>query len=123
MLSTARELGPQVRTAILFPPIIYGLGRGQGNRKSIQIPSLCKVAIEQKAAVYVGRGEAAWGNVHITDLSNLITAIVRRAQEEDADPELWNEHGLYTVQTGQMVCKCMAPSDTWKACTKAALSP
>lgn len=58
ILSTARELGSRVCTAILFPPIIYGLGRGQGNRDSIQIPGLCKVAIEQKTAVYVGRGEA-----------------------------------------------------------------
>lgn len=48
------------------------------------------------------------GNVHITDLSNLIVAIVGKAQDDDANPELWNENGLYTVQTGEMVCKCMA---------------
>lgn len=103
MLGLVRELDPQVRTAILFPPIIYGLGRGQGNRNSIQIPGLCKVAIEQKAAVYVGPGEATWGNVHIADLSSLITAIVGKARDEHSDPELWNEHGIYTVQTGEMV--------------------
>ncbi|KAH8771731.1 hypothetical protein F5883DRAFT_664780 [Diaporthe sp. PMI_573] len=108
MLSIVRELGPRVRAAILFPPIIYGLGRGQGNRTSIQIPGLCKVAIKQQAAVYVGRGEATWGNVHIADLSSLITAIVGTAQDEHSDPELWNEHGLYTVQTGEMSWKAIA---------------
>lgn len=103
MLSIARELGSRVRTAILFPPIIYGLGRGQGNQNSIQIPGLCRVAIEQKSAVYVGPGEATWGNVHIADLSSLITTIVGKGQDKDSDPELWNEHGLYFVQTGAMV--------------------
>lgn len=107
MLSIARELGSRVRTAILFPPIIYGLGRGQGNQNSIQIPGLCKVAIEQKVSVYVGQGEATWGNVHIADLGNLITTIVGKGQDKDSDPELWNEHGLYFVQTGEMVRSCL----------------
>lgn len=122
MLSIARELGSQVRTAILFPPIIYGLGRGQGNRNSIQIPGLCKVAVAQKAAVYVGRGEATWGNVHIADLSSLITAIVGKAQDKHTDPELWNKHGLYTVQTGEMVCKHMSPFMIWRKLVKTMLS-
>ncbi|KAL2274546.1 hypothetical protein FJTKL_03120 [Diaporthe vaccinii] len=108
MLSIARELGSRVRTAILFPPIIYGLGRGQGNQNSIQIPGLCKVAIDQKSAVYVGPGEATWGNVHIADLSSLITTIVGKGQDKDSDPELWNEHGLYFVQTGEMSWKRIA---------------
>lgn len=108
MLSIARELGSRVRTAILFPPIIYGLGRGQGNQNSIQIPGLCKVAIEQKSAVYVGPGEATWGNVHIADLSSLITTIVGKGQDKDSDAELWNEHGLYFVQTGAMSWKRIA---------------
>lgn len=113
MLSIARELGPRARTAILFPPIIYGLGRGQGNIHSIQIPGLCKVAIEQKASVYVGPGEATWGNVHIADVSSLITSIVSKGQDKDSDPELWNEHGLYFVQTGEMVRKYLALVDVW----------
>lgn len=105
MLSIARELGFRVHTAIIFPPIIYGLGRGQGNRNSQQIPGLCKAAIEKKAALYVGQGEATWGNVHIADLSSLITTIVNKGQDKDSEPELWNENGLYFVQTGEMVCK------------------
>lgn len=114
MLSIARELGSRVRTAIIFPPIIYGLGRGEGNKNSMQIPGLCKVAISQKAAVYVGRGEATWGNVHIADLSSLITAIVSKGQDKDSDPELWNEHGLYFVQTGEMVCKDLVLISVWR---------
>lgn len=114
MLSIARELGSRVRTAIIFPPIIYGLGRGEGNINSIQIPGLCKVAISQKAAVYVGQGEAIWGNVHIADLSSLITAIVSKGQDKDSDPELWNEHGLYFVQTGEMVCKDLTFFGVWR---------
>lgn len=114
MLSIARELGSRVHTAIIFPPIIYGLGRGEGNRNSMQIPGLCKVAISQKASVYVGQGEATWGNVHIADLSSLITAIVSKGQDKDSDPELWNENGLYFVQTGEMVCKDLAFFSDWR---------
>ncbi|KAI3394234.1 hypothetical protein diail_3009 [Diaporthe ilicicola] len=108
MLSIARELGSRVRTAIIFPPIIYGLGRGLGNQISLQIPGLCKVAIEQNAAIYVGRGEATWGNVHIADLSDLVTKIVGKAQDQGSDPELWNENGLYFVQTGETSWKRIA---------------
>lgn len=113
MLSIARELGSRVRTAIIFPPIIYGLGRGQGNRNSQQIPGLCKVAIEKNAAVYVGQGEATWGNVHIADLSSLITTMVNKGQDKDSDSELWNEQGLYFVQTGEMVRKYLVLVDIW----------
>ncbi|KAK2596020.1 hypothetical protein N8I77_013531 [Diaporthe amygdali] len=108
MLSIARELGSRVRTAIIFPPIIYGLGRGLGNANSQQIPGLCKVAIEKKTAVYVGQGEATWGNVHVEDLSNLITKIVGKGQDKESDPELWNERGLYFVQTGEISWKRIA---------------
>lgn len=113
MLSVARDLGSRVRTAIIFPPIIYGLGRGQGNRNSIQIPGLCKVAIENKAAVYVGQGEATWGNVHIADLSSLITKIVGKSQDQGSSLELWNENGLYFVQTGELVCNQIVFVNIW----------
>lgn len=116
MLSIARDLGSRVRTAIIFPPIIYGLGRGQGNRNSQQIPGLCKVAISQKAAVYVGQGEATWGNVHIVDVSSLITALVGKAQDQDSDPKLWNEHGLYFVQTGEIVSIFLAYMGAGRPC-------
>lgn len=74
------------------------------------------MGISQKAAVYVGQGQASRGNVHIADLSSLITAIVAKGQDKGSDPELWNEHGLYFVQTGEMVFNQLVLIGVWRLC-------
>lgn len=103
LLNFVRAHSGKVRTALIFPPIIYGEGRGPGNTRSIQIPDLCKQAIEKKESVYVGKGEAIWGNVHITDLGSLAGYLVKASVDRQDEDDLFNENGLYFPATGGIV--------------------
>lgn len=93
-----------VRLAILFPPIIYGRGRGLGHHRSVQIPALCQLAVREGVAAHVGKGEARWGNVHIADLSGLIVRLVDKAVSgAPVQDQVWNQNGLYFVRDGEIV--------------------
>lgn len=91
------------KTAVVFPPLIYGRGRGPVNQRSVQAPGLSRVALQRREAVQVGKGQSIWSNVHITDISQIFVKLVEKAvQGEDGD--LWNEKGLYFAENGAMVC-------------------
>lgn len=105
VLDFARSHPDRVRTALIFPPIIFGQGRGLGNNKSIQIPSLCRVAVGRHQSVYVGRGQACWGNVHIADLARLVADLIQAHHQSHHRNDLWNEDGIYLPATGEMVSK------------------
>ncbi|THY10572.1 hypothetical protein D6D02_06319 [Aureobasidium pullulans] len=108
ILNFARSHATKVKTALIFPPIIYGLGRGQGNKRSIQIPTLCNAAIKQHESIFVGRGEARWGNVHVADLSGLIGKLTEAGLDSDSPEHLWNENGIYFPATGEITWKSIA---------------
>ncbi|KAJ5915241.1 hypothetical protein N7454_011136 [Penicillium verhagenii] len=87
---------PGPKTALIFPPIIYGQGEGPVNQRSIQIPELSRMAIQTRQTVQVGKGESTWSNIHISDLANVFVGLVEKAVEGD-DHALWNQDGLYFV--------------------------
>lgn len=90
------------KTAIIFPPIIYGEGRGVTKQRSVQIPELSRVAIETRRVVQVGKGESTWSNIHIADLSNLFVKLVEKAVQ-GSEEKLWNQNGLYFVGNSMLV--------------------
>lgn len=91
-----------IKTALVFPPIIYGEGRGPINQRSVQIPQLAKSAIETRETVQVGKGESTWSNIHVGDVTDLFVKLIEKASEGAAD-DLWNKNGLYFVANGQLV--------------------
>jgi hypothetical protein len=82
------------RTALVFPPIIYGQGQGPVSQRSVQIPELARVAIQTGTAIQVGRGESIWSNVHVSDISDIFVKLVEKAVRGETDG-LWNKDGLY----------------------------
>lgn len=94
------------KTAIIFPPIIYGKGNGPVNQRSIQIPNLCKIAIETRQTVQVNKGESTWSNIHVADLTRIFVKLVEKAVE-GADDELWNQNGLYLVGNSEAIVSTM----------------
>lgn len=92
-----------VKTAVVFPPLIYGRGRGPVNQRSVQAPGLSKVALQRREAVQVGKGQSIWSNVHITDISQIFVKLVEKAVRGE-DGDLWNENGLYLAENGALVC-------------------
>ncbi|KAJ4137201.1 hypothetical protein NW768_002783 [Fusarium equiseti] len=93
---------PSIKTAIVFPPIIYGKGQGPVKQRSVQIPALSKVAIERGHAVRGGRGLAAWTNVHVADLARLFVLLAEKAEKGDDDDKVWGENGIYLPGVGEM---------------------
>ncbi|KAJ5598658.1 hypothetical protein N7537_008742 [Penicillium hordei] len=87
------------KTAIVFPPIIFGAGKGPVNQRSIQVPSLARAALLQHVGLYLGRGLSRWGIVHISELADLFVKLVEHAV--NATPgAIWNENGLFFAEKG-----------------------
>jgi len=70
--------GRGVRTAIIAPSLIYGLGRGV-ERHSMQVPWLIALARKSGVARHVGPGGNIWSNVHIDDLVELYALALEKA--------------------------------------------
>jgi nucleoside-diphosphate-sugar epimerase len=64
----AGEANPLLKSVIVLPPTIYGIGLGPFNRTSIQIPALIRAALKRGKAETLGPGEVTWDSVHIADL-------------------------------------------------------
>ena len=67
-----------VRSVVICPSLIYGVGRGL-NQRSYQIPFLAANAREHGAVQIVGEGANVWSNVHIDDLADLYLLALTKA--------------------------------------------
>ncbi|KAF9894022.1 hypothetical protein FE257_008994 [Aspergillus nanangensis] len=95
------------KTAVIFPPIIYGQGRGVTKQRSVQVPELSRVTLQGRAAVQVGRGESTWSNVHISDLGDLFVKLVEKAVQGD-EGDIWGQNGLYFPGNAMLNFKTIA---------------
>jgi nucleoside-diphosphate-sugar epimerase len=94
---------PSIKTALVLPPIIYGVGEGPINQRSIQVPTLCKVALERGKAIRLGKGEGRWGNIHIRDLGTLFLALTEVGAKGNQDDAIWGDNGIYLTGIGEIV--------------------
>jgi nucleoside-diphosphate-sugar epimerase len=76
--SVLRAAADGVRSAVICPSLIYGIGRGV-NRRSLQVPFLVDNAREQSVVQIVGRGVNRWSNVHIDDVAELYLLALEKA--------------------------------------------
>jgi nucleoside-diphosphate-sugar epimerase len=67
-----------VRSMVICPSLIYGVGRGL-NPKSIQIPFLAENAQKQGVVQIVGAGQNVWSNIHIDDVVDLYVLALAKA--------------------------------------------
>ena len=68
-----------VRSTVICPSNIYGVGRGL-NPNSLQIPFLADNAREHGVVQIVGAGLNVWSNVHIDDVADLYLLALAKAQ-------------------------------------------
>lgn len=94
---------PRARTAIVYGPIIYGLGSGPVNQRSIQLPSLARATLQNGYAPHVGKGLSAWSNVHVSDIAQLVLKLVAASQDSANQNPLWNKDGIYFADAGKIV--------------------
>ena len=67
-----------VRSAVICPSLIYGVGKGL-NPHSVQIPFLVANARERGKVQLVGAGLNVWSNVHIDDVVDLYLLALAKA--------------------------------------------
>lgn len=67
-----------VRSAVICPSLIYGLGKGL-NPHSVQVPFLAANAREHGRVQIVGDGLNVWSNVHIDDVVELYLLALTKA--------------------------------------------
>lgn len=86
----AADANPLLKSVIVLPPLIYGIGTGLFNRTSVQLPAIVRAALKRKKAEVIGLGEATWNNVHIADLVDAYIIILDHllaAYGPDAKPD------------------------------------
>lgn len=91
-----------IKTAIVCPPTIYGIGRGTGNQRSAQIPMLAEAILRTGKGFQVGEGKAEWTNVHVYDLSDLFARLFGQALAGGGEAS-WGAEGYYFAQNGEHV--------------------
>jgi nucleoside-diphosphate-sugar epimerase len=67
-----------VRSAVICPSLIYGVGKGL-NPHSVQVPFLVASARERGTVQIVGAGLNVWSNVHIDDVVELYLLALAKA--------------------------------------------
>ena len=91
----------KIKTALIVGPLIYGVGRGPLNSRSIQAPEIARITLQQRQGFRLGAGLSCWSNIHIHDLGSLFVALLDAAV--DSKSGLWNEDGIYLPENGKMV--------------------
>jgi nucleoside-diphosphate-sugar epimerase len=93
--------GHTVKSAIVCPPCIYGVGRGPANQTSIQVPKLARSTLQQGHGIQVGAGKAHWTEIHVHDLSDLYLKLVEAASNGGGSAT-WNDEGYYFCEAGDL---------------------
>jgi hypothetical protein len=97
------DANPLLKTVIVLPPLIYGIGSGLFNRTSVQLPLLLRTALKRHKSEMIGPGEATWDNVHIADLADAYIIIFDQlliAYGPNAKPDAQSSPYLTTGREG-----------------------
>ncbi|KAL4800816.1 hypothetical protein BDV19DRAFT_352201 [Aspergillus venezuelensis] len=65
-----------LKTAIICPSTVYGVGRGLVSQRSDQIPNLAKLILQTGKGLQLADGKSFWNCVHVYDLSRLHLALL-----------------------------------------------
>ncbi|KAF3063165.1 hypothetical protein CFAM422_010108 [Trichoderma lentiforme] len=90
-----------IPTAIVCPPMIYGIGAGPVKTRSIQIPRLIRAILKREKAFTVGEGNNIWGNVHIQDVADVYLRLIEETLKPNGGAASWGQEGLYFAQAAE----------------------
>ena len=92
MLLAAANRG--VRSIVIRPTLIYGLGKG-AHHDSVQVPKMIAVAKKHGVPRHVGRGLNVWSHVHLDDVVDLYLLALEKA----------HPGSLFYVENGECAMK------------------
>jgi len=90
-----------VKTALIVGPLIYGVGRGPVNQRSVQAPEIARATLKLGHGFKLNEGKNIWSNIHVQDLASLVSLLVDAANE--SKDGFWNEDGIFNVENGELV--------------------
>lgn len=90
----------KIDAAIIAPPTIWGLGKGEFNTHSIQVPLFVRACVEFGQGLILEDGVNTWSIIHVADLSQAYLTILDAALNGKlpTDPEgryFFSEKGEY----------------------------
>ncbi|KAI5476489.1 ubiquitin-conjugating enzyme E2 J1 [Pseudohyphozyma bogoriensis] len=94
----------------IVPPMVYGSGEGFGNKISIQVVALTRMAREMGTIHPVDETETTWALIHLNDLISLYTTILSGILKGSPLPH--GRDGIYFGANGHF---------SWRAMSKAIL--
>jgi len=97
-----------IKTLVIMSPTIYGVGTGEFNKSSIQVPGYVKATISNGQAIVVGEGKGVWDNVHVEDLAELYTLCLLIILEKDGKDLPWGKEGIIFSENGRHTWKELA---------------
>lgn len=109
VIAAGTDHADRIKTAIVCPPTIYGVGRGPSNRRSIQVPDLIKGTLQKGYGIKVNAGKTRWSNVHVADLADVYLKLVENAAaggslaEWPGKPAIWGPEAYFFTENGEHV--------------------
>ncbi|KAI1392683.1 NAD(P)-binding protein [Hypoxylon trugodes] len=93
---------PAVKTLIVGPPTIYGVGRGPTNQRSIQVPGIIEYTLNHGYAPIQAPGLTEWDNVHVHDLGAFYVLAVEAALDpsKNSNPEIFGPKAYFFLNNG-----------------------
>lgn len=101
IVSAAAQQG--VKTAIISPPMIHGVGKGPIKRRSIQVPILIDSILKRGKAFQVLEGKNIWNSIHIDDVATAVIVLMEEALKGSESKAAWLPEGYYFVEDAEFV--------------------
>ncbi|CAF1386719.1 unnamed protein product [Adineta steineri] len=112
LIINAAQANPLLKSVIVLPPAIHGIGTGLFHRDSETIGSLIRAALKRGKIEMIGPGESKWGYSHIGDLVDAyillldqLLAVYGPNAKSDAKPSPYltiGREGYYFTVDGQV---------------------
>ncbi|KAH9221701.1 NAD dependent epimerase/dehydratase family protein [Leptodontidium sp. 2 PMI_412] len=95
-----------VKTYIVPPPLIFGRGTGSFTLGVGQVHMMTQLSLKKKQSVMLGSGSGIWNRVHILDLTDLFTLLIRAILDGKSLPS--GKTGYYFVENGFQTWKSIS---------------
>ncbi|KAL8985731.1 MAG: hypothetical protein Q9205_000628 [Flavoplaca limonia] len=99
VISTGLSSG--VKTYIIMPPTIYGIGTGFFNRLTIQVPTIMRSALRTGQVLQLGANDGDVECVQCEDLADLYILMARRVVRGESEDMPSGARGIYFASTSR----------------------
>jgi hypothetical protein len=121
ILNTASE-NPSIRTAIVAPPLIYGVSANKNAARERSAARQMVIDIlKHGKGFFINEGKARWNTVHVDDLARLYLILVEQAAQ-GGGKATWGSESYYFAENGDVCFEELAKEISRIAWEKGQLS-